>query len=281
MKNAVQRIILFAIAIPGFTFLILLVPHYHYLWLTLLLVLVGIQSGIELRAMMANIAPSLPLWTIFIPGAAPVLSWLAIAGLIDVSLTVLCLTCGLIWAFGGLAFLPENSFSSGVQRLASRLMIIIYPGYFIWWIHAISGLPDARTALFVFMLTIFLNDSAAWLFGMLFGRHRGLFAVSPNKSIEGFIAGVLTSTLIIMASSWFFPALLPHPNWQLLLGGTVLGISIPIGDLTESALKRAVGVKDSGHIMPGRGGMLDSIDSILFAAPLYVIFIRLGGYSLA
>ena len=277
MSNIVKRIILFTVAIPSLIALFLFMPYRFYGWFTILMMVIGIQCGFELRSMLKNIAPPLPLWTVLLPGMAPFISWLGIRGWLSPEISILALSCCLIWAFADAAFAPEGELSFGIQRLASRLIMVLYPGFFLWWIHEIRGLPQARYALMVFSLVVFLNDSNAWLFGMLFGRHRGLVAVSPAKSLEGFIGGIFATTTIIAASSFLLPNLLPHPIWQLILFGIILGITIIIGDLVESAIKRAAGVKDSGTVILGRGGMLDSIDSFLFAAPLYVMFLRMGG----
>jgi phosphatidate cytidylyltransferase len=126
------------------------------------------------------------------------------------------------------------------------------------------------------MLTVYLNDSLAWFFGMLFGRLRNIVAVSPNKSLEGFLGGMLSSVAVILISAHFYPEIFPRPYWQLILFGVAAAFTTTIGDLVESALKRAVGVKDSGHVIPGRGGMLDSIDSVLFTAPVFVLFLQLA-----
>jgi phosphatidate cytidylyltransferase len=102
---------------------------------------------------------------------------------------------------------------------------------------------------------------------------------SPNKSIAGFAGGLAASMAIGVGASCFLPAAfaanaLPAPLVGLLLG-LLTGVAACIGDLGESAMKRSAQIKDSGTLMPGRGGILDSIDSICFAAPVYYLVYRL------
>jgi len=124
------------------------------------------------------------------------------------------------------------------------------------------------------------NDTCAYFAGRLFGRHKLHPAVSPNKTWEGFAGGAVGSVGGMFITRWVaFPALTTTDCLVLGLVGGVLG---PLGDLCESLLKRAHGVKDSGTLIPGHGGLLDRVDALLFNAPavyLYVVAVRglLGG----
>ena len=117
---------------------------------------------------------------------------------------------------------------------------------------------------------IFLNDAAAYLFGMLFGnRKETVTAVSPNKTKIGFAAGFGTSIAVAVLIKTILPMIFTKPYYIMVIIGAATGISCIFGDLIESALKRSASVKDSGTIIPGRGGVLDSLDSLLFAAPVF------------
>jgi phosphatidate cytidylyltransferase len=124
---------------------------------------------------------------------------------------------------------------------------------------------------------VIANDSLAWAAGLLFGKgNRGIIAASPNKSVAGFIGGLAASVLVGLGASLFMPAAFSSKwlisPWAGIMLGLLSGIAACLGDLGESAMKRSVHIKDSGTIIPGRGGVLDSIDSISFAAPVFYVF---------
>lgn len=124
--------------------------------------------------------------------------------------------------------------------------------------------------LFLMMFIVMSGDSAAYYLGSMFGRHKLYPAVSPNKSIEGAVGGLAGS----MAGALLFRYLF-FPEIGLVLcsaAALVAGAAGQVGDLFESLLKRSCGVKDSGNIIPGHGGILDRLDSILFAAPVIWFF---------
>jgi phosphatidate cytidylyltransferase len=127
--------------------------------------------------------------------------------------------------------------------------------------------------LLVIMLIVMTNDSAAYYTGCAFGKHRLYPLVSPKKSIEGALGGLVGSIVgTMLARFTFFPQL---SLVNALVTAICIGILGQTGDLFESLLKRSFGVKDSGNIIPGHGGVLDRLDSIIFAAPAtyyYVIY---------
>jgi phosphatidate cytidylyltransferase len=131
--------------------------------------------------------------------------------------------------------------------------------------------------LIVIMLIVMTNDSAAYYSGSAFGKHRLYPQVSPKKSVEGALGGLFGSICgTLLAKFTFFPQL---TLLDALLTAIFIGILGQTGDLFESLLKRSFGVKDSGNIIPGHGGVLDRLDSIIFAAPAtyyYAIFFFKG-----
>jgi len=131
-----------------------------------------------------------------------------------------------------------------------------------------EGNPAAGSAgllLFLIFLTQF-NDVAQYVWGKLFGRHKVVPTVSPNKTVEGMVGGIATTTLL----AWLIaPYLTPLVSWEGPAAGLIIGFAGFVGDVTISALKRDLGVKDSGTLIPGHGGILDRIDSLTFTAPLF------------
>ncbi len=123
------------------------------------------------------------------------------------------------------------------------------------------------------MLIVMTNDSAAYYTGSAFGKHRLYPLVSPKKSVEGAIGGLIGSLGgTLLAKFTFFPQLTFS---DAVVTALVIGMVGQAGDLFESLLKRSFGVKDSGTIIPGHGGVLDRLDSILFAAPITYYYVIL------
>ncbi|MDR1644594.1 MAG: phosphatidate cytidylyltransferase [Tannerellaceae bacterium] len=124
-------------------------------------------------------------------------------------------------------------------------------------------------ALFVF---VWLNDSGAYLIGSKLGRHRLFERISPKKSWEGFFGGLF----VVLIASQIFAFYIPAISWFHWLGmSAIIVVFATWGDLVESLLKRSLGVKDSGALLPGHGGMLDRFDSILLALPALYLYLQL------
>lgn len=135
------------------------------------------------------------------------------------------------------------------------------------------ALPDNPAApaggaglLFYLVFLSQFNDVAQYTWGKLFGKRPVVPKVSPKKTVEGLLGGVLTTTLI----GWLIaPYLTPLSGWWAVLAGLIIGLSGFFGDVVISAIKRDIGVKDSGNLIPGHGGIMDRIDSLTFTAPLF------------
>ena len=144
-------------------------------------------------------------------------------------------------------------------------------------LYAMSDLmgSPAGTVIMIFVM-IWLNDTGAYLVGSRIGRRRLFERLSPKKSWEGFIGGLLFCVLAgLAAGEWLHG---PVGQWQWLAVGVLVCVFSTWGDLFESLLKRNLGVKDSGSVIPGHGGILDRIDSLLFVAPAISLFLFLSVY---
>jgi phosphatidate cytidylyltransferase len=129
----------------------------------------------------------------------------------------------------------------------------------------------------IVVLATWAGDSAAYLSGRAFGRHKLAPVVSPGKTVEGAIGGLLASVLVgaaVFAVSGVLPV------WAGAVAGAGIGVCGQLGDLSESFLKRQAGVKDSGHLIPGHGGMLDRVDALLFAFPAALLMFWIAEGSL-
>lgn len=142
----------------------------------------------------------------------------------------------------------------------------VYVGVLLSHTVLISTFTDGRALLLTLVASVWAADVAAYLFGIAFGRHKLAPRISPKKSWEGFVAGVGACTAVWMVLPDLLGATVA-PLTAALTGGAV-ALSSVLGDLFESRLKREVGVKDSGNSLPGHGGILDRIDSLLFAGAI-------------
>jgi len=160
-------------------------------------------------------------------------------------------------------------------RTAHAVVGCLYAGLGLAPIAALRVGPSGLQWVISALVITWANDTCAYFAGRLFGRHKLHPVVSPNKTWEGFAGGAVGSVAGMFVARWVaFPGLTPTDCLVLGLLGAVLG---PLGDLCESLLKRAYGVKDSGTLIPGHGGLLDRVDALLFNAPavyLYVVTVR-------
>ena len=144
----------------------------------------------------------------------------------------------------------------------------IYVGFCLTHSIFILKLLKGTELLVSTVATVFTNDSAAYLIGKIFGKNHIYGSISPNKTLEGTLGGFVASTAIFPALCTIFS--LPFNTLEASLLGFIMGLSGQLGDLLESFLKRKAKVKNSGNILPGHGGMLDRLDSIVF--PVVIIY---------
>lgn len=131
--------------------------------------------------------------------------------------------------------------------------------------------------MLLLLLVVWGYDSGAYLTGRWLGRRRLIDHISPSKTVEGLVGGLLAGTVAAGIGAW----LIGLEPWQPLVIGPIIGLAAQAGDLAESLIKRAAGRKESGFLVPGHGGVLDRIDSFLFAAPVLVFYALLtSGYTL-
>ena len=134
-----------------------------------------------------------------------------------------------------------------------------------------GGFADGRLVVLLLLVVIVVSDSAQYYTGRAFGRRPLSPTISPKKTVEGAVGGVIFGTLAMVAGGHL---VFPAPVWAVALLGAANALLGIVGDLFESLLKRSANLKDSSQLIPGHGGVLDRIDSWLFAAPVYYMFIR-------
>lgn len=155
---------------------------------------------------------------------------------------------------------------------AATVFPALYLGLPLGTMAAIRG-AYGREALLLALVVVWVSDSAQYYAGTLFGRHRLSPTISPKKSVEGAIGGLIAGVAVMMGLGRLW---LPQfgPAWLAGIGAVLVGLGI-VGDLFESLLKRSASVKDSSGLIPGHGGVLDRIDSLLFVAPGYYLLLKL------
>ncbi len=179
---------------------------------------------------------------------------------------------GLVLFFAVLFLLRFRDIPTAVRHLTLVGFGFLYLPLLLGHLGLLRELPWGREWVFLVLLVVMAGDTAAYFVGISLGRRKLYPAISPNKSVEGAIGGLAGSLAgAYLAMAWFFPAL---GIWDCLLLGLLIGVIAQLGDLFESMLKRSFGVKDSGRLIPGHGGILDRLDSLLFAFPVAYFYAR-------
>ena len=164
---------------------------------------------------------------------------------------------------------------NALHSLERSFMAIGYVALPVSLLNCIMSITAPRLLLGMFIF-IWLYDTGAYCFGMLLGRHRLFERISPKKSWEGVVGGVVACIAGAYASFYWFDEFFQVPDLTTWIGlSVVVAVFATFGDLVESLIKRSVGIKDSGNIMLGHGGVLDRIDSLLLVAPAVLIYLLL------
>jgi phosphatidate cytidylyltransferase len=161
--------------------------------------------------------------------------------------------------------------SNKLLNVIAGFVYLSLPGSCLLKLVELAPADVHRAAPIYFCLaTLFLGDTGAYFVGVRFGKHKLFPKVSPKKSLEGSLGGLAASALTAWACNHIFG--LHFQDWAVILAGICIGFGGQIGDLIESAFKRAGGYKDSGRLLPGHGGMLDRIDSLILGVPMTYVF---------
>ena len=168
-----------------------------------------------------------------------------------------------------------KDFLRAVGTIQWGLLLMVFAISHIAYLLSLAPIGDgAALVLFLILLTQ-LNDVAQYIWGKTFGKHKILPTVSPNKTVEGLIGGLLTTTAL---SFLLAPVLTPLDRFDSIAVGLIIGMGGFLGDTTIGALKRDLGVKDAGTMIAGHGGVLDRVNSLTYTAPLFLHFLRFYYY---
>lgn len=282
MNKVWKRLLTFGIGLPVMIAFCLF-NYQHHLALNILGIVVSGICAFEFHRMFSNKIPMFNKWLLVILSALqPLASYLFVFFGFDPNLIAWVLIFEIVILMAIECF-TAKTFEKSLYKISGATILLFYCSFMLTFITRLTALENPLVKNFsthfiiLFFIVVFLCDSAAWFFGILFGKgSRGLFAASPNKSIVGFIGGIVASIFFALMLQLAFPQSLGNITedwWKMVIIGSVTAIAAIIGDLIESVFKRSCEVKDSGKIMFGRGGMLDSLDSLLVAGPVFYVLI--------
>jgi phosphatidate cytidylyltransferase len=252
----IKRVATAAVGIPLFVWIVVGAPRVLF---ALLVVVLSGAAAFELMRMFERAGRS-PYSRMGVVGAVVVTASFAMPGLpgftgLVLTLAIMAVLSVPVWRGEGLA----------AERVALTMLAIVYVGWLLGHGLSFETLPDGSAVVLFLVGTTWAGESAAYAVGSLLGRHQLAPSISPRKTVEGAAGQFLVS---IAAAAGFGAWLLPH--WSLstaTLAGAMLGIVGQIGDLVESVIKRSLGAKDTGGLIPGHGGVLDRLDGLMFNAP--------------
>jgi phosphatidate cytidylyltransferase len=173
--------------------------------------------------------------------------------------------------------LASKTNPAGITAIAVTLFGLMYVPWLLNFVQKINFFPNVEGKFFLlyFVLVTKFSDMGAYLTGSLIGRHKMVPRISPNKTWEGSAGAIVLSTAASLTFVYFFHNRMFGMNWiHAFILGVVLSSTAVVGDLIESLFKREAGVKDSGKLFPGIGGILDLLDSLLFNAPIMYLYLR-------
>jgi phosphatidate cytidylyltransferase len=264
-----KRIVTAAVLIPIVLFLVFLGPRWHWLF-TLAVVAVAALAAWEFMGLAERGGASPPRIAVLVALVALFavdFQWpdrtAAIFGILSLGLLVYC------------------TFLRPVEQVmadaATSIFCLLYVGFTLIALPALHDQANGPSLVTFLLCTVWVGDIAALYVGRAWGRHKMAPTLSPNKTWEGAVGSVAGSVLMAAAllglsellQQWDI-AILTYPGdyWYWLVLAVVINAAAQVGDLAESALKRSAGVKDSGSLLPGHGGVLDRIDALLLAAPV-------------
>jgi phosphatidate cytidylyltransferase len=179
-----------------------------------------------------------------------------------------------VLAVGAILAAPVWRGSISSEATATTLLAVMYIGWLLGYGILLHDAPRGDDLMLFLVGVTWVGETTAYLVGSTIGRHK-LSVVSPRKTVEGAVGQVVASVLMaLVLRAWLLPSCGPG---VAVAAGTLLGITGQVGDLAESVIKRSVGTKESGGLIPGHGGVLDRIDSLLFNLPaFYYLWLAMG-----
>lgn len=262
-----KRILAALVFTPLFLLLIIKGSYFHYSILVLVLASLGLWEyfnlvGDRIDRKMRYIGI---LWGILLAGGLYVGSSQVIIAMLTLGFISICL----------LRLSKAGSLDTVFQEIGYTFIGPLYVGLLLGHLTLIRATVEGREYTLLLFLTIWMGDIAAFYTGLSIGKNKLYPEISPNKTVEGAIGGIIGCVIVVAAARVLYMKQMSIVDVAVIsIGIAVMG---QLGDLCESMFKRAAGVKDSGNLIPGHGGILDRFDSVMFAAPFlyyYLVFIK-------
>ena len=283
------RVLLLLAAIPFFFVLIFALPAYRHLLFSLCCTVAAVLGSREVAALfrrrqitgdwrLAGFCAAL------FPAAAYLENWDLLPAHTVAAAVTIVVAAALSVSVLSTAHVPkaeaERALARTLEHAGATLFACCYPGLLIGYLVRLAGIGEPRWMLLTFFVAVFGNDTIAYVAGKLArGRTAIGLPASPAKTVVGYVAGIAASVGALLVARALFPGAPRFGTLEAAMGGAAIGLCVALGDLVESALKRAARVKDSGRLIPGRGGLLDSMDSMLLCAPVFFLWMRAADWT--
>lgn len=276
MKSITGRLLTTFVGLPCVAFIVFGLPQFGFLGFTILAMAAGYLGTKEVKSMIEKATQIQLYFPTWFGSLLPLATWagwhLSVPQLPIIMFLIELLVTYVIELKKG--EFDEPLFNNSINRMAYSTLLSFYPGFLLTYLVSVSQTNHGPSLLGLFFVCVFANDIFAFLCGMTFGKNnRGIVKVSPNKSVAGFIGGALFAMIFA-----FLYCILVFPHiigiGASLLIGLLLSLFASIGDLVESEFKRNARIKDSGNLIPGRGGAMDNLDSLVAAAPIFFLLIK-------
>lgn len=246
--------------------LILIIPQPLFQLIVVILSFVGLHEFFNLTLDKKD--PTIKTFGIILGGLATALFifWAHDSDQNFLISTVLLIASFLIY------FYSKLDFPTRIRNMAFFYLGVMYVSQLFAFLGLVRALPEWKFWVFLMLVCTFSADTGAYLFGRWLGKNKLAPLISPGKTVEGFLGGWLFSLLASLLVKLIFWS--AYPVSHLVVIATLIAFVGPLGDLSESLLKRGANAKDSGNFIPGHGGILDRLDALLFAAPVVYYFAK-------
>ena len=276
MTNLTKRVLLIFIVIPILFAAIGLLTFCHHIIVHIFGIAFMTVGSMELWKILTGKEPKSNPLVFIIPALISLVTYLECADIIKEGSLLVTVAALIFIVFAYPIFTrDEKNFEAINKNIQALTILILYPGFFFSYAPRLTDLPYPGWSLVGFLVLVFMSDIFAYVFGMAFGKsNRNIFPVSPKKSLMGFIGGFFATIFGAVVIFCMGAPIFGGKISNAILVSAIIGIVAPVGDLIESAMKRSAKTKDSANYIPGRGGVLDNIDSIIFSAPVFYYLIK-------